>query len=62
MGEVEPRECVMNALPADDPSGTLLSLEFWCMWEALQEVLAVEHAIEGGAPVVEPLREEEEDE
>ena len=49
----------MNALPTDNLSGTLPSSRFQCAWEALQEVLTVEHAMEGGVAVVEPLMEEE---
>ena len=32
-----------------------------CAWEALLEVLTMEHAMEGRAPMAEPLREEEEE-
>ena len=59
MGEVVLRDCVMNALPANDRSETLSSLEFQHVWEALLEVLTMEHAMEGRAPMAEPLREEE---
>ena len=52
MGEVVPWECVMNALPADDCSGTLLSSGFQCTQEALREVLVVDHTMEGGAAMV----------
>ena len=52
----------MNVLPVDDRLGTLSSSEFQCVWEALQEVLVVEHTVEGGAPAAEQLREEEEEE
>ena len=61
VGEVVPRECVMNALPTDDCSCTLSSLEFCCTWEALWGVLIAEHAIQGGVPAEEPLMEEEEE-
>ena len=61
MGEVVPRECITNALPADDCLGTLLSLEHslgQCASEALWQVLVVEHTVEVSAPIVELLGEE----
>ena len=42
MGKAVPRECITNALPADDPLRTVLSSEFRHAWEALQEVLTAE--------------------
>ena len=60
MGEVVPRECLVNALPTDDGSGTLSSPELSHAQEALQEVLTAEHATEGSVPMAELLREEEE--
>ena len=58
-----PRECITNALYADNCLRTLLSLELslgQCAWEALQDVLMVEHAIEVSRPAMEPMREDEE--
>ena len=62
MGEAVPRECINNALPADDRLGTLSSLGFRHMLEVLCEALTVEHAMEGGLAAAEPLMEEEEEE
>ena len=62
MGEVVPREYTTNALPTGNHLGTLSSPEFRHVQEALQEVLIVEHAMEGSAPTAELLREEEEEE
>ena len=61
MGEVVPKECIMNALPANDRSGTLSSSGFQHAWEVLQEVLAAEHAMEGRVAAEEPLMEEGEE-
>ena len=65
-------ECVINALPANNRSGTLSSSEcnLGCcskevLWEVLVaemlavEVLVAEHAIEGSVLVLELLGEEE---
>ena len=62
MWEVVFGQCIANILPVNDSLGTLSSWEFQYMWEVLQEVLVVEHTMEGGAPTVELLREEEEEE
>ena len=61
MGDVVSGECVTNALPTNNHSGALSSLDFQRAWEALQEVLMAEHAMEAGAPVAELLREEKEE-
>ena len=61
LGEVVPRECITNALPTNDRSMIMSSSGFWHMWEELQEMLVVEHAMEGGAAMVETLMEEEDE-
>ena len=59
-GEVVPRECIKNALPAKDPvRGASRPWVLQHAWDVLREVLSVEQAMEGGAAVVQPLMEEE---
>ena len=60
MGEVLPGEFITNALTVDDCPEALSSSGFRHVQEELREMLTIEHTMEGGVAVVEPLIEQEE--
>ena len=65
MGEVIPGECITNTLYENDHTRSLSSSDnSWerLVWERMQELHVMNHAVVSSAATAEPMREEDEEE